>query len=95
MPKVQSPEKVMKIKKSYCKATCPKMKMNDKKKPTGSDSTSQGARSLFDANLDFGDNPIYPISKTDGQDREVYTIDKIINIARYNLIDTKYHQMGF
>ena len=39
-----------------------------------------GARSFFDAkkmkkknvaSLDFGDNPIYPISNTDGQDREV------------------------
>ena len=39
-----------------------------------------GARSFFDAkkmkkknfgSLDFGDNPIYPISNPDGQDREV------------------------
>ena len=37
------------------------------KKPTGSDSTSQGARSLFDANLDFGDNPIYPFWDVHGQ----------------------------
>ena len=40
----------------------------------------RGARSFFDAkkmkkknfaSLDFGDNPIYPISNPDGQDREV------------------------
>ena len=40
----------------------------------------RGARSSFDAkkmkkkkiaSLDFGDNPIYPISNPDGQDREV------------------------
>ena len=40
-----------------------------------------GARSFFDAkkmkkkkkiaSLDFGDNPIYPISNPDGQDREI------------------------
>ena len=37
----------------------------------------RGARSFFDAkkmkfaNLDFEDNPIYPISNPDGPDREV------------------------
>ena len=39
----------------------------------------RGARSFFDAKkmkkkivfLDFGDNPIYPISNPDGQDRKV------------------------
>ena len=40
----------------------------------------RGARSFFDAkkikrkefvSLDFGDNPIYPISNPDGQDQEV------------------------
>ena len=40
----------------------------------------RGARSFFDAkkmkktnfaSLDFGNNPIYPISNSDGQDREV------------------------
>ena len=40
----------------------------------------RGARSFFDAkkmkkknfaSLDFGNNPIYPISNPDGQDREV------------------------
>ena len=39
----------------------------------------RGARSFFDAkkikkifaSLDFGDNPMYPISNPDGQDREV------------------------
>ena len=40
----------------------------------------RGARSFFDAkkmkkkiaSLDFRDNPIFPISNSDGQDREVY-----------------------
>ena len=51
--------------------------MNDKKTEPVPILLLRGARSFFDAkrmkkkfaSLDFGDNPIYPISNPDGQDR--------------------------
>ena len=58
---------------------CPKRKRNDKK-PSKFQFHFPGLLVPFSmlkkwkkksANLDFGDNPIYPLSDPDGQDREV------------------------
>ena len=57
----------------------PKLKMNDKK-PSPFQFHFSGVLEAFSmlkkmkkqiVSLDFGDNPIYPISNPDGQDREV------------------------
>ena len=39
------------------------------------------------ASLDFGDNPIYPISNPDGQDREVVYSQTSVNLITFSILD--------
>ena len=70
--------------------------MNDKKTKQVTILLLRGARSFFDAkkmkkknfaSLDFRDNPIYPISNPDGQDREVVYSQTSVNLITFSILD--------